>query len=152
MLHLAGHDLLGNPLDRRHQSLCCQVAALQQGSVHDRWVSDRRQSLAGARRGEHVPLVQRHGQGVQVGTLVTGRADRSGKAATGEGVTGWATDRVERMLVCQQANVRHIQDVTAFDDAAWDTTEVRMALAADAGTMAHTTSSGCSTSESVCPG
>jgi hypothetical protein len=67
-------------------------------------------------------------------------------------VTGWATDRVERMLVCQQANVRHIQDVTAFDDAAWDTTEVRMALAADAGTMAHTTSSGCSTSESVCPG
>jgi adenosyl cobinamide kinase/adenosyl cobinamide phosphate guanylyltransferase len=76
--------------------------------------------------------VQRHGQGVQVGTLVTGRADRSGKAATGEEVTGWATDRVERMLVCQQANVRRIQDVTASDDAAWDTTEVRMALAADA--------------------
>ncbi len=41
------------------------------------------------------------------------------------------------MLLCQQADFRHVQDLTAFGDDAWDSAEVLLALAADLGTVTH---------------
>src|SRR6266566_296332 len=58
MLELTGHEQLGNALDRRSQSLCCQFAPLEQGSFRELTPTDRSQRLAGARRGEQLPLVQ----------------------------------------------------------------------------------------------
>src|SRR5712691_1660833 len=137
MLHPTGHTQLGNTLDRRSQSLCGQFAPLHQGAFREVAPTQRREHLAGASCGQQLPLVQIHGQRLHVGTILDGRADRRGKAAQAGAVTGWATDGLELMLVCQQANFRHIQDLTAFYDAAWDSTEVRMALAADRGTVTH---------------
>src|SRR5438034_147975 len=98
---------------------------------------NRRESLAGASRGEQLSLVQIHGQRLHVGSILDWCADRGGKAAQACGVTGWATDRFELMLLGQQANFRHIEDLTAFSDAAWDRAEVLTALAADRGTVMH---------------
>src|SRR5712692_7692720 len=137
MLEPTGHDQVGNALDRRSQPLCCQFAPLQQGCFRDLAPTDRSESLAGASRGEQLPLVQIHGQRLQVGTILHWRADRSGKAAQAGGVTGGATDSFDLMLLGQQANFRHVQDLTAFCDAAWDMAEVLTALAADLGTVTH---------------
>src|SRR5712692_5016363 len=137
MLELAGHEQFGNALDRRCQPLGCQFAPLHQGSFRDLAPTDRSESLAGASRGEQLPLVQIHGQRLQVGTILHWRADRSGKAAQAGGVTGGATDSFDLMLLGQQANFRHVQDLTAFCDAAWDSAEVLLALAADLGTVTH---------------
>src|SRR6266851_2375798 len=137
MLEPTGHEQLGNALDRRSQPLCCQFAPLDQGSFRDLAPTDRSERLAGASCWEQLPLVQIHGQRLRVGTILDGCADRSGKAAEASGVTVWATDGFDLMLLCQEANFRHVQDLTAFCDAAWDTAEVLTALAADLGTMTH---------------
>src|SRR5713226_5851703 len=137
MLEPTGTDQFGHALDRRSQSLGCQFAPLQQGAFRDLAPTDRRERLAGTSRGQQLPLVQIHGQRLQVGTILDWRADRRGKAAQAGGVTGWATDGFDLMLVCQQANVRQIQHLTAFCDAAWDSAEVLTALAADPGTVTH---------------
>ncbi len=66
-----------------------------------------------------------------------GRADRRGKAAEAGGVTGGATDGFDLMLLGQEADFRHVQDLTAFGDEAWDMAEVLTALAADFRTVMH---------------
>jgi hypothetical protein len=137
MLELTGTDQFGNALDRGSQPLGCQFAPLDQGAFRDLAPTDRRERLAGASRGEQLSLVQIHGQRLQVGTILDGRVDRGGKAAQASGVTGGATDGFDLMLLGQQANFRHVQDLTAFCHAAWDTTEVLTALAADLGTVTH---------------
>src|SRR5712692_157585 len=137
MLELAGTDQFGHALDRRSQSLGCQFAPLQQGAFRDLAPTDRRERLAGTSRGEQLPLVQIHGQRLQVGTILDWRADRRGKAAEVCGVTGWATDGFDLMLLGQEANFRQIQHLTAFCDAAWDSAEVLTALAAHLGTVTH---------------
>jgi hypothetical protein len=124
MLEPAGNDQFGNALDCRSQPLGCQFAPLQQGALRDLAPTERSERLAGTSRGEQLPLVQIHGQCLQVGTILDGRADRGGKAAEVSGVTGGATDGFELMLLGQKANFRQIQDLTAFCDAAWDSAEV----------------------------
>src|SRR6266567_3649015 len=137
MLELAGHEQLGNALDRRSQPLCCQFAPLQQGGFRDVAATDRSQRLAGASRWEQLPLVQIHRQCLQVGTILDRRADRNGKAAEAAGVTGWATDGFDLMLLYHQANFRHVQDLTVFCDDAGDSAEVLTALTANRGTVTH---------------
>src|SRR5260370_33420404 len=137
MLELTGHDQLGNALVCRGQPLCRQFAPLNQGSFRDRAPTDRRERLAGTSRGEQLPLVQIHGQRWHVGTILDWRADRRGKAGQACGVTGWATDGFDLMLVCQDADFRHVQDLTALGDATWDCAEVLPALAAHLGTVTH---------------
>ena len=137
MLELVGNNQLGNALDRRHQPLGCQFAPLDQGSFRDLASTDRSERLAGASRGQQLPLVQIHGQRLQVGTILDWRADRGGKAAQAGGVTGGATDGFDLMLLGQQANFRHVQHLTAFCDAAWDSAEVLTALAAHLGTVTY---------------
>jgi hypothetical protein len=137
MLESAGSDQIGNALDCGSQTLCCQFAPLDQGGFRDLAPTDRRERLAGASRWEQLPLVQIHGQRLQVGTILHWGADRSRKAATVERVTVWATDGFDLMFLDQQANFRHVQDLTAFCDAAWDSAEILTVLAADLGTMTH---------------
>ena len=137
MLELAGHEQFGNALDRRSQPLGCQFAPQQQGAFRDLAPTDRREHLAGPSRGEQLSLVQIHGQRLQVGTILDWCADRSGKAVQAGAVTGGATDGFDLMLLGQEANFRHIQDWTAFCDAAWDSAEVLTALAADLGTVTY---------------
>src|SRR5712692_355123 len=137
MLELAGHEQFGNALDRRSQPLCCQFAPLKQSAFRDLAPTDRSERLAGARRGEQLPLVQIHGQRLQVGAIVHGCADPSGKAAQAGGVTGGATDGFDLMLLGPEADFRQVQDLTAFCHTAWDSTEILMALAADLGTVMH---------------
>ena len=64
----------------------CHFAPLLQGAFRDLAPTDRSERLAGASRGEQLPLVQIHGQRLQVGTILDWRADRSGKAAVTGGV------------------------------------------------------------------
>src|SRR5258708_39607600 len=52
-------------------------------------------------------------------------------------MAGWATDGFDLMLLGQEADVRHVQDLTTFCDDAWDTTEFLTALTADLGTVTH---------------
>jgi hypothetical protein len=137
MLELTGHEQLGNALNRRSQSLGCQFAPRKPGAFRDLAATDRSERLAGASRWEQLPLVQIHGQRLQVGTILDGRADRSGKAAQASGVTGRATDGFDLMLLGHEADFRHVQDLTAFHDDTWDTAEVLTALAADLGTVTH---------------
>src|SRR5712692_1384751 len=137
MLEPTGHEQLGNALDRWSQPLCCQFAPRKPGAFRDLAPTERSQRLAGARRGEQLSLVQIHGQRLQVGTVLHGRADRRGKAAEAGGVTGGATNGFDLMLLGQEADFRHVQDLTAFCDAAWDMAEVLTALAADLGTVTH---------------
>src|SRR5207244_12409186 len=92
---------------------------------------------AGGRRWEQLPLMQIHRQRVQVGTRLHGSADRARKAATAGRVTAGTTDRLDLMLVGHEADFRHIQDLTAFGHAARHSAEVRMALLADRGSVAH---------------
>ena len=80
---------------------------------------------------------QIHGQRLQVGAILDWRAARSGKAAEDSGVTVWATDGFELMLLGQEVDFRHIQDLTAFCNAAWHSAEVLTALAADLGTVTY---------------
>src|SRR6266567_5359814 len=137
MLELTGTDQLGNALDCRSQPLGCQFAPLDQGAFRDLAPTDRREHLAGTSRGEQLSLVQIHGQRLQVGTILDWCADRRGKAAQAGAVTGWAIDGFALMLLGQQANFRHVQDLTAFCDLAWDSAEVLTALAADLRTVTH---------------
>jgi len=137
MLQRAGHDQLGNALDRRRQPLGGQFAPLQQGGLRDVAATQRCERLTRASRGQQLPLVQIHGQRLQVGTILHRRAHRGGKAAQAGAVTGGATNRFALMLVGQQAHFRHIQDLTAFGDTAWDSAEVRTALAAHLGAVTH---------------
>src|SRR6266567_4160378 len=113
MLELAGHEQLGNALDRRSQPLCCQFAPLQQGGFRDVAATDRSQRLAGASRWEQLPLVQIHRQCLQVGTILDRRADRNGKAAEAAGVTGWATDGFDLMLLYHQERVPRVSRLTS---------------------------------------
>src|SRR5450759_2076375 len=137
MLEVAGTEQFGNALQRRSQPLGCQFTPLDQGGFRDLAPTERRERLAGASRGQQLSLVQIHGQGLQVGTILHGRADRGGKAAQAGAVKGGATDGFDLMLVGQQANFRHIQHLTAFCDAARDSAEVRTALAAHLGTVTY---------------
>jgi len=66
-----------------------------------------------------------------------GGTDRSRKAAQAGAVTAGATDGFDLMFLGQQTDFRHIQDLTAFYDAAWDRAEVCMALAADLLTVMY---------------
>src|SRR5260370_506878 len=72
MLEPTGTDQLGNALDGWSQPLCRQFAPLQQGGFRDLDPTNRGARLAGASRGEQLPLVQIHGQRLQVGTIVDG--------------------------------------------------------------------------------
>jgi hypothetical protein len=58
--------------------------------------TDHSERLAGVSRGEQLSLVQIHGQRLQVGIILDGRADRSGKAAQASGVAVEATDGLNR--------------------------------------------------------
>src|SRR6266446_33084 len=137
VLEPTGNDQRGLALNRRSQPLCCQFAPRKPGAFRELAPTERSESLAGTSRGQQLPLVQIHGQRLDVGTILDGRADRSGKAAQVSGVTGGAADGFDLMLVGQETNFRHVQDLTAFGDAAWDSAEVRTALAADLGTVTH---------------
>ncbi len=137
MLERTSHDQIGNALDRRSQSLCCQFAPLQQGCFRDLAPTERSERLAGASRGKQLPLVQIHCQCLHIGTIMDWGADRSGKAAQACGVTGGATDGFDLMLVYHEADFRQIQDLTAFCDDTWDMAEILEALAADLGTVTH---------------
>ncbi len=137
MLKRAGHDQLGNALHRRSQPLGGQFAPLQQGSFRDLAPTQRRERLAGASRGQQLSLVQIHGQRLHIGTILDGCTDRKGKAAVADAVTGGATDGFDPMLVGQEADFRHIQDLTAFGDDAWHSAKVLVALAAHLGPVTH---------------
>ena len=67
MLELAGTEQFGNALDRRSQPLGCQFTPLQQGGFRDLAPTERRERLAGASCWQQLPLVQIHGQRLQVG-------------------------------------------------------------------------------------
>jgi hypothetical protein len=137
MLESAGHDQLGNALDRRCQPLCGQFTPLDQGTLRDVAATEGRERLAGACRGEQLSLLQIDRQRLQVGTILDWCADRSGKAAQAGTVTGGAPDGFDLMLLAHEADLRHVQDLTVFDDPAWDTAEILMALAAHLGTVMH---------------
>src|SRR6266700_1725646 len=122
---------------RRSQPLCGQFAPLQQGSFRDLAPTQRRERLAGASRGQQLSLVQIHGQRLHIGTILDGCTDRKGKAAVADAVTGGATDGFDPMLVGQEADFRHIQDLTAFGDDAWHSAKVLVALAAHLGPVTH---------------
>src|SRR6266851_388322 len=81
MLEAAGSDQISNALHCGSQPLCGQFAPLYQASCRDLAPTDRSERLTGASRGEQLPLVQIHGQSLQVGTILHGRAGKSGKAA-----------------------------------------------------------------------
>src|SRR5579863_209940 len=137
MLQSADPDQLGNALDGGSQPLCCHFAPLQQGGFRDLTSTDRRERFAGASCGEQLSLVQIDGQRLQVGTILYGGGDRSRKATTAESATSGATDHFDLMVLGPQANFRHVEDLTAFCDGAWDPTELLMALRADLGTVTH---------------
>src|SRR6266516_2531354 len=135
MLERAGHDQLGNALHRRRQPLGGHLAPLDQGSFRDVAATQCLQRLTGARRGQQLPLVQIHGQRLQVGTVLHWRANRSGKAAQAGAVTAGATDGFDLMFVYQEVDFRHIQHLTAFCQVTWDLAEILTALAAHLGTV-----------------
>src|SRR6266853_746168 len=137
MLEVAGDNQLSNALARRSQPLCRQFTPLDQGAFRNLAPAERRKRLAGASRWQQLPLVQIDGQRLQVRTILDGCADRGRKAAQAGGVTGWATDRFDLMLVGQQANVRQVEHLTAFCDPAWDTAEVLTAQTAYRGTVTY---------------
>ena len=137
MLQRASSDQISNALDGRSQPLGGQAAPLQQGGFRDVAPTERSERLAGAHRWQPLPLVQIHGQRLQVGTILHGGTDRSRKAAQAGAVTAGATDGFDLMFLGQQTDFRHIQDLTAFYDAAWDRAEVCMALAADLLTVMY---------------
>src|SRR6266487_3743956 len=87
MLEPTGSDQRGNALDGGSQPLCCQFAPLDQGSFRNLASRDCRQGLAGASGGEQLSLVQIHRQRLNIGTILHGCGDRSGKAAEDSRVT-----------------------------------------------------------------
>src|SRR6266699_1705559 len=73
----------------------------------------------------------------QVGAILHGRAHRRGKTAHAGTLTAGTTEGFDLMLLGQQADFRHVQDLTAFGDPAGNLAEVRSALLADQGTLTH---------------
>ena len=137
LLQGASRDQISNALNRRGQSLGGQFTPLKQGGFRDLTPTHRAERLAGARRGQQLSLVQIHRQRLQVGSILHRGADRSGKPATADGVALGTTDGFQPMLAGPQADFRHVQHLTAFDDAAWGSTKTLPALAADLGTVRH---------------
>src|SRR6266487_350176 len=137
MLEPTGSDQRGNALDGGSQPLCCQFAPLDQGSFRNLASRDCRQGLAGASGGEQLSLVQIHRQRLNIGTILHGCGDRSGKAAEDSGVTNWTTDRFDLMLFCQETHFRHVHDLPTVCHTACYIAEVRTALATHLGTVTH---------------
>gem|GEM_PF-2661178 len=103
MLEVAGNDQLSNVRNRGCQPLCRQFTPLDQGAFRDLASAERSQRLAGTSCWQQLPLVQIDGQRLQVRSILDRCADRSRKSAQAGGVTGWATDGFDLMLVGQQA-------------------------------------------------
>lgn len=137
MLQVARHNQIGNARHGRPQPRSGHLAPLEHGRFRELAPTQRRQRLAGTRRGQQLPLVQRDGQALQMRAILDGGADRGGKAAQACRVTGGATDRFDLMFVGQQANLRHIQDLTAFGNAACDRAQIVTTLLAHLGMMTH---------------
>src|SRR5450755_463082 len=135
MLKRTCNQELGNTLHRGSQPLGGHCCPLDQRGFRDLASAECRKRFTGTSRWQQLPLIQIHGQRLQIGTILHGCFDRGRKASLVSFLSVWTPDGFDLMLLSSQADFWHIEDLTAFDHGPCKRAQILPTLGADFRTM-----------------